>query len=301
MAKATGKARARSAGTRSRRRWAPPGWVLAAGVAALMVAVGAVTWVVGRGGDDPAGPVTIEHVHGLGVDPANGVLYAATHDGVFQLPAGGPANRVGDGRQDTMGFTVAGPNHFLASGHPAHGQGGPAHLGLMESTDAGVTWRPLSLRGGADFHALRFRHDTVYGYNSVNGQVMVSRDRATWQTRATVALRDLVVSPASPDTLLATGQRGLLRSTDGGRTWAPADGPPVVLLDWQRGDQLWGVTATGDLVRSADGGATWSTAGRVPGAATAFAAHNGDLYVAVHERGIFHSRDTGATWTQLHP
>jgi photosystem II stability/assembly factor-like uncharacterized protein len=301
MAKATTtKARARRTGP-PQRRPALPGWALATGAVALVLGVAAVVWAIGRGDDEPAGSVTIEHVHGLGVNPANSVLYAATHDGVFRLPPDGPARRVGEGRQDTMGFTVAGPDHFLASGHPAESHGGPAHLGLIESTDAGVTWRTLSLRGGADFHALRFRHNIVYGYNAVTGQLMVSRDKATWDTRATIALRDLVVSPSSPDILVATGQRGVLRSSDGGRTWTPAGGPPVVLLDWQRDDRLWGVTANGELLRSTDGGTAWSPAGHVAGPATAFAAHNDDLYVAVHERGIFRSRDVGATWTQLHP
>ena len=35
------------------------------------------------------------------------------------------AERVGEGLQDTMGFSVVGPDHFLASGHPAPGEGGP--------------------------------------------------------------------------------------------------------------------------------------------------------------------------------
>jgi photosystem II stability/assembly factor-like uncharacterized protein len=47
----------------------------------------------------------------------------------------------------------------------------------------------------------------------------------------------------------------VLRSTDGGRTWTLAGGPPVVLLDWERADRLWGgVTASGDVLRSTDGG-----------------------------------------------
>ena len=43
------------------------------------------------GGADPG----IEHVHGLGVDPADGVLYAATHYGLFRLPEGGEADARG--------------------------------------------------------------------------------------------------------------------------------------------------------------------------------------------------------------
>jgi hypothetical protein len=267
----------------------------------VLLAVTAVVWATNRGEDTASAPVSIDHVHGLGVNPTDGVLYAATHNGVFRLPADGPASRVGDGQQDTMGFTVTGPNHFLASGHPAHGRGGPAHLGLIESTDAGVTWQTLSLQGGADFHALRYRHDVVYGYNSTSATLMVSGDRAGWETRATMALRDFAVSPSSPDILLATTPTGLVRSADGGRTWASAAASSVLLLDWERKENLWGVTAAGEVLRSVDGGTTWARTGQVAGAPTAFVVNGDDLYVSVNERGIFHSRDAGTTWTKLHP
>lgn len=275
--------------------------MLVRGIAAAAVAIAVVVigWAV-RPADDQAGaPASIGHVHGLGINPANGLLYAAAHNGVFRVPVDGPAVRVGDGDQDTMGFTVAGANHFLASGHPGADHDGPTHLGLIESTDGGASWRTLSLEGGADFHALRYRHDTVYGYNSANGQLMVSKDRTNWQARSGIPLRDFVVSPSSPDTLLATTEQGVARSTDGGRTWNPSGGPAFVLLDWERADRLWGVTAIGEVLRSSDDGATWTTAGRVEGLATAFSAHADDLYVSIHERGIFHSADGGASWSEL--
>src|SRR2546425_501204 len=127
MAKATAtkaRARASASGRRPQPGAALRRWALVAGLAAVVLAVAAGGWAVGRGGGDRAGQVRIEHAHGLGITPANGVLYAATHHGVFQLPPDGPARRVGDGQQDTMGFTVAGANHFLASGHPAEGHEG---------------------------------------------------------------------------------------------------------------------------------------------------------------------------------
>ena len=307
------KSRAKTSGTTSRARPAPrrparrqtlgaPGlrWLLAAGIVAALLAVAGVVWAVGRDGKQPAA-VSIEHVHGLGVNPVNGALYAATHNGLYQLPTGTAASRVGVGEQDTMGFAIVGPDRFLGSGHPAPGQDGPPQLGLIESTDGGATWTNRSLAGQADFHALRYRHGTVYGHNSATGQLIVSRDQTTWDTRSTIALRDFVVSPDSPGTLLATTQQGVQRSADGGRTWAPTAGPPLVLLDWQSDDGLWGVTATGEVLRSADGGAAWRATGRIDGTVTAFAATGVDLYAAVHERGIFHSGDGGTTWTQRYP
>jgi hypothetical protein len=64
---------------------------------------------------DP-GPI---HVHGLGINPADGALFVATHTGLFRAgPGERSAKRVVDRFQDTMGFTVTGPDRFLGSGHP---------------------------------------------------------------------------------------------------------------------------------------------------------------------------------------
>ena len=286
---------------RTQARHTPWRWI-GVGVAVVAAVAALVTWQTGRGGGDGTlAPAALTHIHGLGINPADGKLHVATHDGLYQLPAdGGPPQLVGQTRQDTMGFTIAGPNLFLASGHPAPGQDGPPHLGLIESRDAGSTWTTLSLSGQADLHALRFRHNTVYGYNSVGGQLIASTDKATWQTRAAMALRDFDVSPTDPRNLLATTETGLQRSTDGGATWSPAGGPPLVLLAWESADRLWGITTTGDILRSADGGTSWDPSGKLAGQITALAAHEGKLYAAVHEQGIYRSGDGGGTWSQLY-
>ncbi|MGH3683225.1 MAG: F510_1955 family glycosylhydrolase, partial [Natronosporangium sp.] len=237
----------------------------------------------------------------LGINPADGMLYVAAHNGVFRLPVDGTASRVGDEAQDTMGFTVAGPDHFLASGHPAPLQGGPDHLGLIESVDAGRTWRTLSLAGEADFHALRHRHETTYGYNSVTGRFMASADGVQWDNRSTIDLIDFAVSPTDPNLVLGTTETGIVGSVDGGRTWASAAGPPVVLLAWDTPQRLWGVTAGGELLRSADGGDRWSSTGQAPGAPSAFAADGEALYLAVPDEGVFGSDEAGASWQRRYP
>ncbi|GIJ06641.1 hypothetical protein Sya03_59930 [Spirilliplanes yamanashiensis] len=276
--------------------------VVIAAVAAVAIGVAAIVWFAGRAEEGPGGEAAVDlaHVHGLGINPANGLLYAAAHTGLYQLPTAAAATRVGTGEQDTMGFTVVGPNHFLASGHPASHAGGPAHLGLLESTDGGVSWRELSLRGGADFHALRYRHGLVYGYNSTTGELLVSADKTTWETRSTTPLRDFAVDPADADGLLATTEQGLARSADGGRTWT-ATGEPALLLDWTATGALWAVAVDGTVRHSTDSARAWSTRGSVPGTATAFAADGENLYVAVADRGVLHSSDGGQKWTQLYP
>jgi hypothetical protein len=39
----------------------------------------------------------------------------------------------------------------------------PPLLGLIESRDAGETWKPISLLGKVDFHALRVRGELLVG------------------------------------------------------------------------------------------------------------------------------------------
>lgn len=83
------------------------------------------------------------HVHGLGYDTAAGVLYIATHTGLFELPDGASApTRIGDSHQDTMGFALVEPGHFLGSGHPDARENLPPHLGLIRSTDDGAPGSP---------------------------------------------------------------------------------------------------------------------------------------------------------------
>ncbi|NAE18338.1 exo-alpha-sialidase, partial [Enterococcus hirae] len=152
------------------------GWI-ALGVAALLPA-GLTACSTGTGTvkitvDDN---LKMDHIHGLGVDPADGVLYAATHNGLFRVSSQGKATRVTSQRQDTMGFTVVGPNTFLGSGHPdrADNPDLPSQLGLIRSTNAARTWKAVSLVGEADFHALHVAHGVLYGWDSSTGELMAS-------------------------------------------------------------------------------------------------------------------------------
>ncbi|MGQ0631559.1 MAG: F510_1955 family glycosylhydrolase [Sporichthyaceae bacterium] len=290
------------------------GVVIAAVLALVVIILGmAALYAIGGNSNEPhegSGALSgddypelgLEHVHGLGVDPADGMLYAASHYGVFRLPEGGPPTRVADRYQDTMGFTVTGPNTFLGSGHPDLRENLPSRLGLIQSTDAGVTWSSLSLSGQADFHTLHARHDRVYGYESGTKAFMVFTNSAQWETRSTRAIRDFVVDPRDPDIVLATAPQGLIRSADGGRTWNLLDkAPELVVLAWASPRALYGVGPDGAVHHSPDAGATWTRRGTVKGEPEAL--HVDDrsgseaLYVAVAERGIVASDDGGTTFT----
>ncbi|MGH8775827.1 MAG: F510_1955 family glycosylhydrolase [Jiangellaceae bacterium] len=273
-------------------------------VVAMLALIGAAVWLAAARDDsaatDPSagGDPGIAHVHGLGVDPADGTLYAATHFGLFKIPDGESATRVADRYQDTMGFTVVGPNHFLGSGHPDLREAKPALLGLIESTDAGNTWVDLSLSGQADFHALEAKHDTVYGFDSTSGRFMVSDNKTDWDTRTVLPMGDFTVSPDNPELVLATTEHGLVSSTDGGRAFATIDeAPPLLLVSWPTTDALYGVTTSAAVLASADGGATWEQRGSLDGSPEALTAIDAQTVHAATDQGIYTSTDGGRSFT----
>jgi hypothetical protein len=262
----------------------------------------------GGGGDRAASPSEavaedpgVVHVHGLGINPRDGALFAATHTGLFVI-GDGTATRVTERFQDTMGFTVVGPDYFLGSGHPDFRDrqltvpNKRPLLGLVESRDAGRSWQPLSLLGEADFHALEVAHGRVYGYDATGQRFMVTADRRRWQVRSTVELVGFAVSPTDPELVVATTGRRLLRSTDGGRHWQSLQGPALLVLDWADQAGLWGVAADGQVWDSPDAARTWQRPGRVGGQPEALLADQGRLYAAVVELGILSSADGGRSW-----
>lgn len=240
------------------------------------------------------------HIHGLGINPADDQLYVATHYGLFRAGEDQAPQRVGDLAQDFMGFTVTGGDEFLASGHPDPAdRSQPPHLGLIKSDDAGRSWESLSLNGSADFHALEYRHNRIYGHDSQSGRVMMSTDEKSWQQRAEIAAHDLAVSPADANDILATTQQGLFRSADGAMTFgAVAGAPALVFVSWPDSGPLIGADAQGTLYTSIDG-QTWQPQHRLNATPQALlAAGDRQVYVAT-DTAIYQSGDDGATVSVL--
>lgn len=264
------------------------------GTAAIAAACGGASEPAGA---TDAGPV---HIHGLGINPADESLFIATHTGMFRLaPDSEAPRRVDDRHQDTMGFTVVGPDHFLGSGHPDLRDDLPPLLGLIESTDAGRSWRPVSLLGTADFHTLRAAGPRVLGYDATGGRVMSSVDGGrTWTTtRPPSDLADIVADPGAPRRLIAAGAAGIVTSADGGATWSRSP-QPAVALAWPRRDRAYALEPRGGVSISADRGETWQPIGSVPGQPAALTAVDADtLIVALHDGGLFNSDDGGRTWS----
>jgi photosystem II stability/assembly factor-like uncharacterized protein len=240
-------------------------------------------------------------VHGLGVNPADGTVYIATHDGLFRVGADGAVEPAGTSRRDLMGFTITGPDTFLSSGHPAPGEDVANPLGLVRSTDAGATWTALSLAGQVDFHALEVSSTIVYGLDAGRRLLRVSTDGGTtWQDRATLPALDIAVDPADPSAVLATVQGGVIASADGGTSFGAPTGPPLAFLSWAPDGTIYGLGLDGGLHRSTDRGGSWQQVGTVPGGRPqAVTGLDGGRVLAATAGGVYDSRDGGRSFAPL--
>lgn len=266
--------------------------LIAAGVAAF---VGLVVLLASGDRDevpvstDPQARVEEEpllHVHGLGVNPADAVLYVATHSGLFRLTGHGDAALVGSHRYDLMGFTVAGPDRFIASGHPDVAgirDGLPGQLGVIETTDAGGTWEQVALAGDADLHALAYSDGRAYAVDALTRRLLVSDDLRTWTPSGELPATSLAVDPTDRDHVVAATEDGLRQSGDGGLTWEPLSGPALRLLAWDRSSGLWGVAADGSVHRRDPSTNQWLPLPGLSGEPQAVTSDQGSRYVAVHD------------------
>jgi photosystem II stability/assembly factor-like uncharacterized protein len=178
---------------------------------------------------------------------------------------------------------------------------------------------------------------------SVGDGVYTSTDAGkTWEyagLRETHMISSLVVDPRNPRVVYATSmghvfkpnpQRGVFKTTDGGRTWKKIlyvddnTGANVIVMDpqnpnvlyasmWQAQRTPWNLTSGGPgsgLYKSVDAGASWTKISSNPGFArgllgkigVAVAPTNPKIVYAIvqaKDGGVFRSDDAGATWTHV--
>jgi photosystem II stability/assembly factor-like uncharacterized protein len=235
------------------------------------------------------------HVHNIAYDgPA---LLLGTHEGLWSHMPSEAISPVSKAAFDVMGFT-RNDDRWLASGHPAPGEESPANLGLLQSTDRGVTWEPVSLTGEVDFHRLVAADDQLFGIASAENTLLRSDDGgSTWITLGTPPLFDIAVNPADPDTLIGTTQDGPVRTTDAGVTFAPLTAPSLIALLAWTGDQLVGVDTDGHVLTSTDVGGTWQDMATLPMQPMALAA-DGSRIAVLAGGTVYESTDNGATFTE---
>ena len=174
--------------------------------------------------------------------------------------------------------------------------------GMYKSTDAGKTWSNIGLTTSQYIGGI-----VVDPRNADNVLVAALGPRATFGAAA-----------LAPATTESSADRGVYRSSDGGRTWThvlPADrtvGASDVYQDYRDPQIVYALLVGGAAHKSIDGGATWqpvSTKGLGDGArfsafAVASGTHGRRLYALAGTsgrgggtRGLYRSDDGGDSWT----
>ena len=223
-------------------------------------------------------------------------LLIGTHEGLWAQDPGATPAQVSEQAFDVMGFTPA-ADRWLASGHPGAGMDAPADLGLLASTDQGRTWTEVSLGGEVDFHRLVSSGDVVVGLNAHDGRLLRSEDGGdTWADLGVPGLYDVAISPVDPSLVVGTTEDGPVRSTDGGATFTPlSDAPLLALLAWAD-DTVYGIDVDGAVHASSDNAVTWVQRGSVSRQPTALAADGTTLAALVGNR-IVESIDGGVSFS----
>jgi hypothetical protein len=264
----------------------------------------AVAWV------DPDGEPP--YIGSLSVNPADGALWMGSNTGLFRIAEGASepekvtgqlSTPDGDGKvSEALVAEFTGPDQMVASGHPAEGEALPPALGLIRSEDAAKTWTSVSELGTADFHALEFSQDQIVASLFGQAQVLTSGDDGkTWATRtAPMPLVALEVDPGDAQRWIASTERGIFLSTDGGGTWRQRDPTPNSRFAWAEDGELFRIDPGGDVKVSGDGGQRWEDRGSTGGEPQALTVDDdGKLYAALLDGTIKTSDDGGASFTDL--
>lgn len=289
-----------------------------AGTPAVLICIAAL--VVGCSASQPA-PQIVEsasslpftHIHALTVDAVSGDLVAATHEGIYDISIASDGSATFTGPRadlvfDPMGYVEFGDTAY-ASGHPGPSSPssfGSPNLGLIASTDGGMTWTNISLTGQTDFHALAVGPPLsagaaahVYGIDTSRPAIQRSADGGvTWADGAEIVARALLADPTTPGTVYATTEAGLAVSDDDAVSFTVDPAAPALFLIVSDAEtqELVGVDTGGTLWRNTEG--NWVRGGTVTGVPESFTSSNGRAYVA-DDRGIAFTDDDGATWTVL--
>ncbi len=229
---------------------------------------------------------------------------------------------------------------------------GAAAGGVWKTINSGANWTPLfDSQPMASIGAIAVapsNHNVIYvgsGEGALRGDITygdgVYKSADGGKTWTNVGLRDsrqigaLIVDPNNPDIVLVAAighafgpnpERGVFRTTDGGKTWAkvlykdadtgaidvtfdPHDARIVYAALWQVRRQPWNFSSGGPgsgLYRSADGGATWTQLkgnglpdgilGRIDVSVSAADPRRIYAMIEAKDAGLYRSDDAGATW-----
>ena len=291
---------------------------------------------------------------------AGGPALAAPADGSGKAAAAAPP--VNDSLFNAMKWRGIGPyrgGRAIAvtgvTGEPETFYFGGVAGGVWKTVNAGQTWTPIfDSQAMSSIGAIAVApsdHKVIYvgsGEGALRGNITwgdgVYRSADGGKTWANIGLKDtrqigaVIVDPTDPNTVLVAAighaygpnaERGVFRTTDGGKTWKkvlyrdentggidvtfdPSNAKIVFAALWQVRRQPWNFSSGGPgsgLYRSADGGATWTqlkgnglpdgVLGRID--VSVSGADSKRIYAMIEAKdgGLYRSDDAGGHWSRI--
>lgn len=266
-----------------------------------------------RGGTGTA--VQFRHIHGLSFSSDGSQLFVPAHDGLLVYENGrwlSPDLPV----HDYMGYSGT-DDGFYSSGHPGPGSNLVNPLGLVKSTDGGVTFETLAFEGESDFHlmAAGYESHAVYVVNPApNSRLSVGLhytldEGQTWQQRRAQGISSspiqLAAHPTEPGMVAVAAEGGLFLSNDYGDTFTRVgDAAPVTAVTFDpNGERLLfayqGLSAY-DLATGQT--ASFQTPSVTGDDAVGYIAVNpvsDQIAFATFARDIYLSEDEGQSWEAI--
>jgi photosystem II stability/assembly factor-like uncharacterized protein len=273
------------------------GWAGGTGSYGFKTTDGGVTWNSIRIGGALPSTIAIFCLDGQHV-------YASGSDMVVENTVFGFLRRSTDGGatwQAIGGFNQAVSDVYFTS--PDTGWVADVEGNIYSTINAGQTWTPMA--GSASRFAFAGARQ-AWGIRGGSGLITVTEDgwkSAHNQTQSATTSILWAVSACDSLHAAACGVNSvILRTTDGGRTWAQSyrPGDSLYLLDvlQKSGTEIWAVGEHGKIVHTTDGGATWSDS-RIDSArwlsGIAFASPDTGFIVSAID-GIYSTHDGGETW-----
>jgi len=251
-----------------------------------------------------------QHIHGLGIEPADRIiLYIATHGDFYQSHDGSPPFKVDIVRADYMAFNAP-PSAGIplyASGHPSTG----GNTGLIRSMDGGQSWESVAkvLEPPVDFHAMAVSKSdpsVIIGFDSGGRGLFKTVDSGkTWETlQYPDYISALAISPSDSQIVFAGTGKGIFQSNDGAKSWIQLDeykGITILAMSFDENGVLYASNQFG-LSRSSDLGETWEKINKPDLTITSIAvdSQNKIIYIAGYSsqgfQEVYRSLDDGASW-----
>lgn len=211
------------------------------------------------------------------------IAFAPTQPKTIYVPSTNLHYRTDDGGQTWRDFRVPSQDAYVIAVHPKDPQivyagGRGESQNVSRSSDGGKTWRQVGIGLGKNsLHHLLIdpaEPSTLYAAGGTFAAVFKSTDRGdTWTQLAlpvggTSDLYDLAIDPTNGRVLWAATESGLLKSSDGGASWARADRGTgrywvkTVAVDPRDASRLVAGAGGDGIFVSRDGGASWSPSSR---------------------------------------